>query len=73
MAENAQLGNISMPSMKITTSATKSVFSDGITIEDTLSVLVKYQNQVQLTYSLNAYLPWEGLERGLAAPKVVWR
>lgn len=39
----------------------RSVFSDGITIEDTLSVLVKYQNQVQLTYSLNAYLPWEGL------------
>ena len=39
----------------------QSVFSDGITIEDTLSVLVKYQNEVQLTYSLNAYLPWEGL------------
>jgi predicted dehydrogenase len=39
----------------------RSVFSDGITIEDTLSVLVKYQNRVQLTYSLNAYLPWEGL------------
>ena len=37
------------------------MFSDGITIEDTMSVLVKYQNQVQLTYSLNAYLPWEGL------------
>lgn len=39
----------------------QSVFSDGITIEDTMSVLVKYQNNVQLTYSLNAYLPWEGL------------
>lgn len=39
----------------------QSVFSDGITIEDTLSVLVKYQNRVQLTYSLNAWLPWEGL------------
>ncbi len=39
----------------------QSVFSDGITIEDTLSVLVKYQNQTQLTYSLNAYLPQEGL------------
>lgn len=39
----------------------QSVFSDGITIEDTLSVLVKYQNEVQLTYSLNAYMPWEGL------------
>ena len=39
----------------------QSVFSDGINIEDTLSVMVKYQNQVQMTYSLNAYLPWEGL------------
>ncbi|ELY4518998.1 Gfo/Idh/MocA family oxidoreductase [Cronobacter muytjensii] len=39
----------------------QSVFSDGITIEDTLSVLVKYQNQTQMTYSLNAYLPHEGL------------
>ncbi|EPC7253637.1 Gfo/Idh/MocA family protein [Cronobacter sakazakii] len=39
----------------------QSVFGDGITIEDTLSVLVKYQNQTQLTYSLNAYLPQEGL------------
>ncbi|MCE0846596.1 Gfo/Idh/MocA family oxidoreductase [Buttiauxella sp. A2-C1_F] len=39
----------------------QSVFSDGINIEDTLSVLVKYQNQVQMTYSLNAFLPWEGL------------
>jgi hypothetical protein len=39
----------------------QSVFSDGITIEDTLSVLVKYQNQCQLSYSLNTYLPWEGL------------
>ncbi|ELY4126952.1 Gfo/Idh/MocA family oxidoreductase [Cronobacter malonaticus] len=39
----------------------QSVFGDGITIEDTLSVLVQYQNQTQLTYSLNAYLPQEGL------------
>ncbi|EOW6772668.1 Gfo/Idh/MocA family protein [Cronobacter muytjensii] len=39
----------------------QSVFSDGITIEDTLSVVVKYQNQTQMTYSLNAYLPQEGL------------
>lgn len=39
----------------------QSVFSDGITIEDTMLVLVKYQNQTQLTYSLNAYLPLEGL------------
>lgn len=37
------------------------VFSDGINIEDTMSVLVKYRNKTQLTYSLNTYLPWEGL------------
>ena len=39
----------------------QSVFGDGINIEDTLSVMVKYRNRTQLTYSLNAYLPWEGL------------
>ncbi len=30
----------------------QSVFSDGITIEDTLSVLVKYQNQCQLSSAI---------------------
>ncbi|WP_411705927.1 Gfo/Idh/MocA family protein [Edaphovirga cremea] len=39
----------------------QSVFSDGISIEDTLAVLVKYRNKTLLTYSLNAYQPWEGL------------
>ncbi|WP_067838291.1 Gfo/Idh/MocA family oxidoreductase [Amphibacillus sediminis] len=38
----------------------QSVFGDGINIEDTLAVIVTYQNQTVLTYSLNAYLPWEG-------------
>ncbi|MNH99905.1 putative oxidoreductase YteT precursor [compost metagenome] len=38
----------------------QSVFGDGISIEDTLGVMVRYQNQAVLTYSLNAYLPWEG-------------
>lgn len=37
-----------------------SVFGDGISIEDTLGVMVGYQNKAILTYSLNAYLPWEG-------------
>ncbi|MFC3799012.1 Gfo/Idh/MocA family protein [Cohnella sp. GCM10012308] len=40
----------------------QSVFGDGISIEDTMSVLVKYKNKAQLTYSLNAYLPWEGYQ-----------
>ncbi|MEF2243505.1 MULTISPECIES: Gfo/Idh/MocA family protein [unclassified Paenibacillus] len=38
----------------------QSVFGDGINIEDTMGVLVKYKNKAILTYSLNAYLPWEG-------------
>lgn len=38
----------------------QSVFGDGISIEDTMGVLVEYKNKAILTYSLNAYLPWEG-------------
>ena len=38
----------------------QSVFGDGISIEDTMGVLVRYKNNAILTYSLNAYMPWEG-------------
>jgi len=38
----------------------QNVFSDGISIEDTMGVMVRYQNKAILTYSLNAYMPWEG-------------
>lgn len=38
----------------------RSVFSDDISIEDTLGVTVKYNSGTILTYSLNAYMPWEG-------------
>ncbi|MFS0872801.1 Gfo/Idh/MocA family protein [Paenibacillus xylanilyticus] len=38
----------------------QNVFGDGISIEDTLGVLVRYKNKAVLTYSLNAYMPWEG-------------
>lgn len=38
----------------------RSVFSDDISIEDTMGVMVKYKSNAILTYSLNAYLPWEG-------------
>ncbi|MFC5468712.1 Gfo/Idh/MocA family oxidoreductase [Cohnella suwonensis] len=38
----------------------QSVFGDGINIEDTMGVLVRYKNNAIMTYSLNAYLPWEG-------------
>ncbi|PYI51856.1 Gfo/Idh/MocA family oxidoreductase [Paenibacillus flagellatus] len=40
----------------------QSVFGDGISIEDTLGVMVRYKNKAILTYSLNAYLPWEGFQ-----------
>ncbi|THF81741.1 Gfo/Idh/MocA family protein [Cohnella fermenti] len=38
----------------------QSVFGDGISIEDTMGVIVRYKNQAILTYSLTAYAPWEG-------------
>ena len=38
----------------------QSVFSDGISIEDDMSVLVRFQNQATMTYHLTAYSPWEG-------------
>lgn len=38
----------------------QSVFGDGINIEDTMGVMVRYKSNAILTYSLNAYMPWEG-------------
>ncbi|KAI5865837.1 NAD-binding Rossmann fold oxidoreductase family protein [Durotheca rogersii] len=38
----------------------QSVFGDGVSIEDTMSVLVRYRSGAVLTYSLTAYAPWEG-------------
>ncbi|KAK3936235.1 hypothetical protein QBC46DRAFT_419672 [Diplogelasinospora grovesii] len=38
----------------------QSVFGDGINIEDTMNVMVRYQNGAVMTYSLTAYAPWEG-------------
>lgn len=38
----------------------QSVFGDGISIEDDMSVLVRYRNRATLTYHLTAYSPWEG-------------
>ncbi len=37
------------------------VFDPGVTTEDTLSVTARYRGGVQLTYSLVAYSPWEGV------------
>ena len=38
----------------------QSVFGDGISIEDTLNVLVKYESGAIMSYSLNAFSPIEG-------------
>ncbi len=38
----------------------KSVFGDGINIEDNMGVMVRYRNKAIMTYSLNAHAPWEG-------------
>lgn len=36
------------------------IFDDGIDIEDTLAVNVRYQSGAVLSYCLNAFQPWEG-------------
>ncbi|GAA3474887.1 Gfo/Idh/MocA family protein [Nonomuraea roseola] len=38
----------------------RDVFSEGITIEDNMAVLVRYDSGAMLTYSLNAHAPHEG-------------
>ena len=43
----------------------QSVFGDGISIEDDMAVLAKYQNGATLSYHLTAYSPWEGLRMAL--------
>lgn len=47
----------------------RSVFSDDVSIEDTLGVTVKYDSGTILTYSLNAYMPWEGFNISLNGSK----
>lgn len=38
----------------------QSVFGDCISIEDNMGVMVRYKNNVVMTYSLCAHCPWEG-------------
>lgn len=38
----------------------QNVFREGIDIEDSMSLLIKYRSGVMITYSLNAYSPREG-------------
>ena len=36
------------------------VFSEQIDIEDSMQLVVAYDNGVRMSYSLNAFMPWEG-------------
>lgn len=47
----------------------QSVFGDGISIEDTMAVSVRYRNKAMLTYSLNAYMPYEGFKVSINGTK----
>jgi predicted dehydrogenase len=47
----------------------QSVFGDGITTEDTMSVLVRYKNGAQMSYTLTAYNPWEGYRVSIVGTK----
>ncbi|MFT4307167.1 MAG: Gfo/Idh/MocA family oxidoreductase [Microbacterium sp.] len=38
----------------------RDVFGEGITIEDNLALVVDYDSDATLSYSLNAHAPWEG-------------
>ncbi|MFJ9033091.1 Gfo/Idh/MocA family protein [Streptomyces sp. NPDC102274] len=38
----------------------RNVFGDGITIEDDMAVLVRYDTGASMSYHLTAYSPWEG-------------
>jgi hypothetical protein len=37
------------------------VFSDRIDIEDSMQLVVTYDNGAAMSYSLNAFMPWEGM------------
>lgn len=47
----------------------RNVFGDNISIEDSMSVLVRYRSGVTLTYSLIAYSPWEGFRVSITGTK----
>lgn len=47
----------------------RSVFSDDISIEDTMAVLVQYKSGAVMSYSLNSYLPWEGFNVAINGSK----
>lgn len=38
----------------------RNCFAEGISIEDNLSMIIKYSNRAVMTYNTYAYAPWEG-------------
>ncbi len=38
----------------------QNVFGEGVSTEDTLAVMVRYESGAVMSYSLNAHCPWEG-------------
>lgn len=47
----------------------QNVFGDGISIEDTMNVLVRYRTGAQMSYTLTAYCPWEGYRVAFSGTK----
>ena len=47
----------------------QSVFGDGISIEDTMCVMVRYNKGTMMSYSLNAYSPYEGFKVSFTGTK----
>ena len=47
----------------------QNVFGDGITSEDTMSLLVQYDSGVIMNYTLLTYAPWEGFRIGITGDK----
>ena len=47
----------------------QNVFGEGITIEDTMAVMVRYNNGAVLNYSLVTYCSWEGFRLAITGDK----
>jgi predicted dehydrogenase len=47
----------------------QNVFGDGISIEDEMSLLVRYRNRAVMTYHLVAFAPWEGYRVAITGTK----
>lgn len=47
----------------------ENVFREGIDIEDTMSVMVKYRSGTMLSYSLNAFCPREGFRAAITGDR----